>query len=160
MTILTLWAPGISLPASPFDQSTPKKEADRSPPKNESSEIERSALKRRPSQATLFLDRREVCPSLSNFVHLSNVSNPGRSCQFCQILVNFWQFDNLVTFLSQMGYDRYPLSPGLGSGSPGDRGGGDLWPRSGDNGPRSSLLQGQVSPALYRGVGSGRRAIN
>jgi len=76
MTTLTLWAPGRSLPASPIDQSTPKKEADRSAPKKGSSEIEHLALKRGPLQATLLQDRGDVCPILSNSVHLSNVSKP------------------------------------------------------------------------------------
>ena len=98
MTTLTLWAPGRSLPASPidrsisdkkeadqsaterslpplpFDRSTPKKEDDRSALKNGSSEIARSAPKKRSSQATLLQDLGEGCPSLSNFVYLSNVS--------------------------------------------------------------------------------------
>ncbi|NMC18520.1 MAG: hypothetical protein GYA38_09030 [Chloroflexi bacterium] len=98
MTTLTLWAPGRSLPASPidrsindkketdqsatersipplpFDRSTTKKEDDRSALKNGSSEIARSAPKKRSSQATLLQDQGEVCPSLSNFVYLSNVS--------------------------------------------------------------------------------------
>ncbi len=60
MTTLTLWAPGRSLLASPFDQSTPKKEADRSALKNGSSEIECSALKRRPLQATLLQDQESL----------------------------------------------------------------------------------------------------
>ena len=77
MTTLTSWAPGRSLPASPIDRSIDtKKEADRSAPKKGSSEIERSTLKKRSSQATLSQEQGEVCPSLSNFVYLSNVSNP------------------------------------------------------------------------------------
>ena len=60
MTTLTLWAPGRSLPASPIDQSTPKKEADRSAPKKGSSEIEHSALKMRPLQATLLQDQESL----------------------------------------------------------------------------------------------------
>jgi len=53
----------ILMPKAP-DQSTPKKEADRSAPK------------KRSSQATLLQDQGEICPSLSNSVHLSNVSKP------------------------------------------------------------------------------------
>ena len=58
------------------DRSTPKKEADRSAPKKGSSEIERSTPKKKSSQATLPQSTGEVCPSLSTFVYLSNVSNP------------------------------------------------------------------------------------
>jgi DNA polymerase-1 len=98
MTTLTLWAPGRSLPASPidrsisdkkeadqsaterslpafpFDRSTTKKEDDRSALKNGSSEIVCTTPKKRSSQATLLQDQGEVCPILSNFVYLSNVS--------------------------------------------------------------------------------------
>lgn len=57
MTTLTLWAPGRSIPAFSFDQSTPKKEADQLTPKNGSSEIERSTPKKKSSQATLSQDQ-------------------------------------------------------------------------------------------------------
>ena len=86
MTTLTLWAPGRSSPAPLVDRLTPKKEADRSAPKNGSSEIERSTLKKRSSQATLSQGTEEVCPSLSNFVYLSNVSNPCPTLADCQPL--------------------------------------------------------------------------
>ena len=83
MTTLTLWAPGRSLPAPLVDQSTPKKEADRSAPK------------KRLFQATLPQDQEEVCPSLFNSVLLSNVSKP---CPTQADSVNSLSiFDNLST---------------------------------------------------------------
>lgn len=80
MTTLTLWAPGRSLPASTFDQSTPKKEADRSEPKKGS------------SQTTLLQDQGEV---LSNSVHLSNVSKP--LADPVNSVTSLSTFDNLST---------------------------------------------------------------
>ena len=57
MTTLILWSP---------DRSAPKKEPDQS---------ERSTPKKRSSQATLSQDQEEVCPRLSSFVPLSNPVN-------------------------------------------------------------------------------------
>ena len=78
MSGIILWLPGetVAPPAPLVDRSTPKKEADRSAPKKGSSEIERSTPKKKSSQATLPQSTGEVCPSLSTFVYLSNVSNP------------------------------------------------------------------------------------
>lgn len=72
MTTLTLWAPGRSSPAPLVDQSIPKKEADRSAPKNGSSEIERSTPKKKSSQATL-PQGTGVCQSLSISDNLSTL---------------------------------------------------------------------------------------
>jgi 3'-5' exonuclease len=68
------------------DQSTPKKEVDRSAPKNGSSEIARATPKKKSSQATLPQGTGEVCQLLSTFVHLSNVSKPCPTLADCQLL--------------------------------------------------------------------------
>ena len=67
MTTLTLWAPGRSLPASTFDQSTPKKEVDRSAPK------------KRSSQAILLQDQESLqhpCNDASNCIIASKPTPP------------------------------------------------------------------------------------
>jgi hypothetical protein len=101
-----------------MERSTPKKKTDRS-------ETKRSIIPRLPSswigegfvQVCLILSICLTCPNRIQSWPMSTFDN---FCQLCQILVNF-------------GYDRDLLTPGLGSGSPGDRSGGDLWFRPGDN---------------------------
>jgi DNA polymerase-1 len=71
MSGVILWLPGDDLlPKAPLIK------ADRSATKKEPDPVARSTPKKRSSQSQLSQDQKEVCPILSNSVHLSNVSKP------------------------------------------------------------------------------------
>ena len=92
MSSVILWLPGDDLlPKAPLIK------ADRSATKKEPDPVARSTPKKRSSQATLLQDQGEVCPILSNFVYLSNVSKPCPILTDCQSLTTSVNSDNLST---------------------------------------------------------------